>query len=171
MAKSRPYIGKDGGHYSDPFEMEAANNRYDQQQKLIEEQEKTNKALNEENQRIKNGGYTDREAMINRGIEYSRKGGRVAPIYLILCLIVGPLYATINVNIGIYIVVSGLLVESISAYIYNKKNKICHFFETGLLIISIAIIIFTLLPISVLKNFLPIRKRKIYDYFTIKKSK
>ena len=73
MSESRPYRGKDGNRYSDYYEMQAANTRYDQQQKLIEEQQKANKLINEQNQRIKNGGYTDNEVMWNTGIEYAKK--------------------------------------------------------------------------------------------------
>ena len=35
--KYRPYIGKDGNKYSDVWERDASNRRYEQRQKLIEE--------------------------------------------------------------------------------------------------------------------------------------
>ena len=37
MSENRPFYGKDGGKYRDYYEKEAADNRYDQQQKIIEE--------------------------------------------------------------------------------------------------------------------------------------
>ena len=65
MSKSRPYIGKDGNRYSDIYERDAANTRYDQRQKLIEEQQEANRLAKEQNERIKNGGYTDGEIILN----------------------------------------------------------------------------------------------------------
>lgn len=65
MSNSRPYIGKDGNRYSDIYERDAANTRYDQRQKLIEEQQEANRLAKEQNERIKNGGYTDSEMIIN----------------------------------------------------------------------------------------------------------
>ena len=65
MSKSRQYIGKDGNRYSDIYERDAANTRYDQQQKLIKEQQEANRLAKEQNERIKNGGYTDGEIILN----------------------------------------------------------------------------------------------------------
>lgn len=49
--KSRPYWGKDGNHYSDYFERNAADTRYEQQERLIKEQQEANK-LAEQNSKI-----------------------------------------------------------------------------------------------------------------------
>ncbi len=65
MSKSRPYIGKDGNHYSDYFTKVAADNRYEQQERLIKEQQEANRLAKEQNERIKNGGYTDSEILMN----------------------------------------------------------------------------------------------------------
>lgn len=69
MEQFRPYQSKDGNRYSDPFEANAADRRWDQQQKLIEEQQKTNRLMKEQKQRVKNGGYTDSEIVENAIIQ------------------------------------------------------------------------------------------------------
>ena len=45
MSENRPFYGKDGGRYRDYYEKEAADNRYDQQQKIIEETRRQNDLL------------------------------------------------------------------------------------------------------------------------------
>ena len=45
MSENRPFYGKDGGKYRDYCEKEAADNRYDQQQKIIEETRRQNDLL------------------------------------------------------------------------------------------------------------------------------
>ena len=45
MSENRPFYGKDGGKYRDYYEKEAADNRYDQQQKIIEETRRQNDLL------------------------------------------------------------------------------------------------------------------------------
>ena len=169
MSKSRPYIAKDGNRYSDIYERDAANKKYEQQKKLIEEQQKANRLIKEQNERIKNGGYTDNEKLFNEGIKLAKDEQRIAPLFCILCLIIAPIliFSTIDITMGLYILAVGLLIEVISAYIYNKKNNINHFFELSLLVVCLIIILLTILPISVLKQFLPIENKT----YTITSSK
>ena len=62
---NRPFIGKDGGRYRDYYEKQAADKIYEQRERLIEEQKKANKLMEEQNQRIKNGGQTDTEILVD----------------------------------------------------------------------------------------------------------
>ncbi len=160
MSKSRPYIGKDGNHYSDYFTKVAADNRYEQQERLIEEQRKANKLQQEQNERIKNNGYTDNEMYAREMNQYIQSGGRIAPFLSLFCLLIGIILicSPLSTSVGIYTLSTGLIVEAISAFIYNSKNKVCHFFEISLLIISIFLFLVPMIPLNVLKNYLPIEK-------------
>ena len=165
---NRPFIGKDGGRYRDYYEKQAADRRYEQTQKLIEEQKKANKLMEEQNQRIRNGGLTDNEKLLNDGIEYAMSGGRIAPFYLILCLIIGIILLCMNSvfkpSIAIYILASGFLVEGISVFLRKRReNNKKGIWQYICLLLCIILIVITILPISTIKNFLPIANSKQYD--------
>ena len=66
---SKPLVGKDGNHYKDYYEKRGADTRYDQHQKLIKEQQKTNQLMKEQNKRIKNGGLTNGEIISQNFVE------------------------------------------------------------------------------------------------------
>lgn len=74
--ENRLYVSKDGSRYNTPYDAQAADTRYDQQQRLIEEQKETNRLMKEqqdeinnmmkeEKERIKNGGLTNSEIVSN----------------------------------------------------------------------------------------------------------
>lgn len=168
MSTNRPFIGKDGGRYRDYYEKQAADKRYEQRERLIEEQKKANKLMEEQNQRIKNGGQTDNERLTNAAMEYAMLGGRIAPFYLILCLIIGIILLCMNSvfkpSIAIYILASGFLVEGISVFLKKRKeNNKKGIWEYVCLVLCILLVIITILPISTLKNFLPIVNSNQYD--------
>lgn len=162
---NKPLVGKDGNHYRDYYELRAANTRYDQRQKLIEEQQATNRLIKEQNERIKN------QMTQNYNADYISSDTRIGIWFLYLSLIIAPIliFSKLSVQYGIYILVAGIVIESISAYKYNRKNQITnHFFEISLLIIAMLCFMITIIPINKIKQFIPIGDGtytiKIYNY-------
>lgn len=153
-SENRQYSSKDGSRYKTFYDAQAADTRYDQRQKLIDEQKETNRLIREENNRMKNNRVNNENDNTYRTsyIDYNERG---APYLIWLILIIAPvlIFGKISIKYGIYILVTGLVIEAISAYKYNKKNKITnHFFEISLLIIAILFFMTTLVPISKVKN-------------------
>lgn len=124
------------------------------------------KTLSEINERLKNGGLTDNEKMWNDALEYARSGGRVAPFYLILTLIIGVIVIVGPIpkpSIGLYIIASGFIVEGIGSFMKRRKNgKGLGIYQIIFFVISIAMIAITFMPVSTLKMFLPVAKSDSY---------
>ena len=144
MSTNRPFLGKDGGRYRDYYEKQAADNRYEQRQKLIEEQKKANKLMEEQNQRIKNGGQTDDEILMDNIfviiiyciIKGFRKGANIFDLLfslsfigIIIAFIVG--IANVDemfspmINV-IKVLVVLLVISFVASIVYknSKKNKV-----------------------------------------------
>lgn len=142
MSTNRPFMGKDGGRYRDYYEKQAADKRYEQRERLIEEQKKANKLMEEQNQRIRNGGQTDSEVLVDNiftliilGIVKGfRKGANIFDLLFSLSfvgIIIAFIAGIVNVdnlfdpmmNV-IKILVVLLIISFVASIIYrNSKNS------------------------------------------------
>ena len=159
--------GKDGSFYKDLNEMYRADNKWLQQQKQNELLKEQNRLLNLQEQRMRNGGMTDTERYFQMGLNMAASGARVAPFYLILTLIVGIILlcggGSISPSIGLYVLSSGFIIESLSViYDKKKKKKKRGIYEIVMFLIGIVLIVVTFLSISTLKNIVPMLKTNNY---------
>lgn len=139
--KYRPYIGKDGNKYSDVWERDASNRRYEQRQKLIEEQQRTNKLMREQEERIRNGGYTNSEILIQQGTStilgyieskgYKSEVSKGISTFIIIMYVFGIIACVavgfagyVNCSIwGIGLIIAVHIYLKISVYIMEKSIK------------------------------------------------
>ena len=157
------YIGKDGGKYKTYYDKEAADRRYEQNERLIKETQNQNRLLELQDQRLKNGGLTDTEKYCQMGANLANSASRIAPFYLILTLLIGGVIVCQFPNIGLYIISSGFFIEGMSVFFEkNRKGQKHVIYEFIMFLIGILLIVITFLPLGTLKTFLPIDNSNIY---------
>lgn len=158
------YSSMTGMHYSSKEQREAMEKAY-----MAELEKKKIRELEKINERTINGGLTNNEMLVNRTFEdaLNGRGGRIAPYYLLLTLIIGIILLCMNTvvkpSIGLYVLASGFIIEGISSFVNKrKKGKKKGIYEYFCLLIGFIMIIITILPIGILKIFLPIANSNEY---------